>query len=133
MVMLDTNICIYVLKRRTAELQQRFMQTPDLCISSIVCAELWYGVENSEPATQAARRTQLELFLQNLTVLPWPEEAGRHYGHIRSMLRRNGTPIGGNDLLIAAHARYLDVLLVTNNTKEFERVDGLKLENWMAS
>ncbi|PWQ92745.1 VapC toxin family PIN domain ribonuclease [Leucothrix pacifica] len=131
--MLDTNICIYVLKKRTAELQRRFTQTPDLCISSIVCAELWYGVENSEPSTHAARKSQLELFLQNLTVLPWPEEAGRYYGHIRSTLRRNGTPIGSNDLLIAAHARYLDVLLVTNNTKEFERVDGLRLENWIVS
>ena len=131
MVMLDTNTCIYVLRKRTTEILNHFRATPDLCISSIVCAELWYGVENSEPSTQAARREQLMLFLQNLTVTPWPEEAGRDYGHIRAHLRRKGTPIGGNDLLIAAHARYLDAVLVTNNIKEFERVDGLKLENWI--
>ncbi|WP_211665191.1 type II toxin-antitoxin system tRNA(fMet)-specific endonuclease VapC [Leucothrix arctica] len=131
MVMLDTNICIYVLKRRSLELQQRFRSTPDLCISSIVCAELWYGIENSQASIRAARREQFELFLQNISVLPWPEEAGRYYGHIRAQLRREGTPIGGNDLFIAVHARYLDAVLITNNIKEFERVDGLRLENWL--
>lgn len=131
MIMLDTNICIYVLKKRSPGLLQRFKQVPSLCISSIVCAELWYGVENSAATTRAARKEQLELFLQNLTVLPWPEEAGRYYGHIHAQLRNQGTPIGGNDLFIAAHARYLDAVLVTNNLKEFERVDGLKLENWL--
>ena len=130
--MLDINICIYVLKRRPLELQQHFSNTPDLCISSIVCAELWYGIKNSEASTRATRKEQVELFLQNLTILPWPEEAGRYYGHIRAQLRHQGTPIGGNDLFIAAHARYLDAVLVTNNIKEFERVDGLKLENWLA-
>lgn len=128
---LDTNICIALIKNCPPEVQRKLTQTAvgDVAISSIVLAELWYGVELSQK--QEKNQVAIYDFLQYVTVLDWPEQAGLEYGRIRAYLRKKGTPIGANDLLIAAHALALDAVLVSDNTKEFLRVPGLKLENWI--
>jgi tRNA(fMet)-specific endonuclease VapC len=128
--MLDTNIAIYVIKRRPPEVLATFNQhAGQLCISSITLAELIHGVEKSAKADHNLR--QVEDFISRLTVLEYGSKAAAHYGNIRAMLERKGTPIGVNDLHIAGHARSEGVTLVTNNMKEFERVEGLRLENWV--
>lgn len=128
---LDTNICIAIIKQCPLEVKNKLLQTEmgDVTISSIVLAELWYGIELS--AKQKENQTALHDFLQYATVLDWPETAGRKYGRIRAHLKQKGTPIGANDLLIAAHALALDAILVSDNTKEFSRIPELKLENWI--
>lgn len=128
--MLDTNIVIYVIKRRPPEVLATFNQhAGQLCISSITLAELIHGVEKSAKPDHNLR--QVEDFISRLTVLKYGNKASAHYGNIRAVLERNGTPIGVNDLHIAGHARSEGVTLVTNNMKEFERVEGLRLENWV--
>nr|VFJ98434.1 MAG: tRNA(fMet)-specific endonuclease VapC [Candidatus Kentron sp. H]VFJ98534.1 MAG: tRNA(fMet)-specific endonuclease VapC [Candidatus Kentron sp. H]VFK03501.1 MAG: tRNA(fMet)-specific endonuclease VapC [Candidatus Kentron sp. H] len=129
--MLDTNICIYILKNRPSGLRDRLETSVIPAISSVVYAELCYGVEESLPHLQESRRKQLHQFIDLLEVMDWDNTAARHYAEIRSTLKRQGTPIGNMDLLIAAHARSLDRVLVTNNIGEFTRVDGLRLENWV--
>lgn len=130
MFMLDTDICIYLLKTRSESLRQKFRVHRELCISAITWAELCYGVENSPPAHRNARRAQLGEFVRRLLVLPLEENAGPVYGSVRTQLRRDGAMIGANDLLIAAHALAAGCTLVTNNVREFERVEGLVVENW---
>ena len=132
MYMLDTNICIYVLKNRPDQLRRKFKAIKHLCISSVTYAELCYEIENSSSSKSKARWEQLDLFTQRMSIESWGEEAARHYGSIRALLRRQGTPIGNNDLMIASHARSLSAVLVTNNVKEFERVLDLTIENWVA-
>lgn len=128
--MLDTNIAIYVIKRRPPEVLATFNQhAGQLCISSITLAELIHGVEKSAKPEHNLR--QVEDFISRLTVLEYGNKASAHYGNIRAVLERKGTPIGINDLHIAGHARSEGVTLVTNNMKEFERVEGLRLENWV--
>lgn len=128
--MLDTNIVIYVIKRRPPEVLATFNQhAGQLCISSITLAELIHGVEKSAKPDHNLR--QVEDFISRLTVLKYGNKASAHYGNIRAVLERNGTPIGVNDLHIAGHARSEGVTLVMNNMKEFERVEGLRLENWV--
>lgn len=102
-----------------------------MCISSITCAELYYGVTHSARVAENAR--ELETFRLDLDVLPFDKNAGRHYGEIRHALARRGQPIGANDLLIAAHARSVAATLVTNNAGEFGRVPDLQVENWTAA
>ena len=131
MYMLDTNICIYVLKHHPNQLRNKFNATPDLAISSVVYAELCYGIENSDSPKKQQRLEQLELFIQGLQIIAWDKTAAKHYGEIRAGLKRLGTPIGNNDLLIAAHARSLTAVLVTNNVREFNRVPHLAIENWL--
>jgi len=131
MVMLDTNICIYVLKNHPQKLRHKFNATPNLAISSVVYAELCYGIENSDSPKKQQRWEQLALFIQGLDIIAWDKTAAQHYGEIRVELKRLGTPIGNNDLLIAAHARSLNVTLVTNNVREFNRVSDLAIENWL--
>ncbi len=131
MIMLDTNICVYILRDRPASLLDHLNRETDISISSVVYAELLYGIELSPKKLREARNTQLKRFLQLLPVIPWTEEAARHYSQIRAILKKIGTPIGNMDLLIGAHARSLDVLLVTNNVKEFERIPQLKITNWV--
>jgi len=131
MYMLDTNICIYVLKNHSDALRHKFKAIKNLSISSVTYGELCYGIENSDQHTKQSRWEQLDLFTQRLLIEPWDEEAARHYGSIRALLRKQGTPIGNNDLLIASHARSLNCVLVTNNTREFERVPDLSIENWV--
>lgn len=128
--LLDTNIAIYVIKRRPAQALERFNRLADqLCLSTISEAELLHGVEKSDRPEQNLR--VVEDFCSRLTVLDYHQKAAAHYGQIRATLERKGTPIGVNDLHIAGHARSEGLTLVTNNLKEFERIDGLLLENWV--
>lgn len=128
--MLDTNIAIYVIKRRPVDALKTFNQhAGQLCISSITLAELLHGVEKSDRVDHNLR--QVEDFVSRLTVLEYGNKAAAQYGDIRADLERKGTPIGVNDLHIAGHARSEGLALVTNNFREFERVPGLRLENWV--
>lgn len=128
--MLDTNICIYAIKNKPETVLRRMKKEMDsgLCISSVTLAELEYGVRHS---LQPAKNEQALLrFLLILTVLPFDAAAASEYGRIREDLQKKGTPIGPLDMLIAAHARAEDLILVTNNVREFIRVPDLKIENW---
>ena len=130
MYMLDTDICVYVLKANNEALEATLAQhAREICISAICHAELWYGVEHSVQVER--NRAGLEHFLERLDVQAFGPEAGKHYGDIREQLNRRGTPIGSNDLLIAAHARSMEATLVTNNVREFSRVPGLEVVNWV--
>jgi len=131
MYMLDTNICIYVLKNHSDKLRHKFKAIKNLCISSVTYGELCFGIENGDNSKREARWEQLDIFTQRLVIDPWDEDSARHYGFIRALLKKQGTPIGNNDLLIASHARSLNAVLVTNNTREFDRVPDLSLENWI--
>ena len=128
--MLDTNIIIYAKNRRPETVFDRLrsMSPDDLCISSITMAELEYGIANSSRPEQ--NRLALSLFLSGIGTVPFDDNAAREYGRIRKQLSDGGCLIGANDLLIAAHARSLDLTLVTNNTGEFDRIIGLDVENW---
>ena len=130
MYMLDTNMCIYVLNKRSDKLRRKFKAIKNLGISSITYGELCFGIENGEAALREERHAQLELFTERLLVDAWDKEAARHYGLIRAILKRDGLLIGSNDLLIAAHARSISAVLVTNNTREFKRVPDLTVEDW---
>jgi tRNA(fMet)-specific endonuclease VapC len=128
--MLDTDICIYILTDRPARLRERFNRFVDqICISSITLAELLYGAEKSQRRLENAR--VVEEFTARLTVLPFSPQAAAHFGQIRAELERAGTPVGAYDLQIGAHARSEGLILVTNNTREFKRMSGLRLENWI--
>jgi len=131
MYLLDTNICISVLKHHSKSLRHRFSVTPDLSVSSITLAELYFGIENSPASLRGPRREQLEIFISLLRVRAFDSDAAGHYGNIRAVLRRQGRLIGNNDLLIAAHARSLGAVVVTNNEREFGRVPDLIVENWV--
>lgn len=130
--MLDTNICIYIMKRRPPEVHERLRDVPvgEVALSAVVLAELRYGVRRSSQRERS--EAALDDFLAFMQVLDWPEEAAEHYADIRAALAKEGAPIGSNDLLIAAHARAEGVVLVTNNGREFERVPGLHVENWVS-
>ena len=130
--MLDTDTCISLLKARPEKISRRISRLPveDVGISSIVAAELWYGVALSEKKKQ--NEAALRDFLDFVNVLDWPSGACPVYGRIRAHLKKKGTPIGAMDLLIASHASFLNAVLVTNNTREFDRVPELKVENWLA-
>jgi len=128
--MLDTNIVIYVIKRRPLDILSTFNRhAGQMCISTITFSELMHGAEKSEHREQNLR--QVEDFVSRLDVLPYGSKAAAHYGQIRADLERKGTTIGINDLHIAGHARSEGLILVTNNLREFERVDALRLENWV--
>lgn len=128
--MLDTNIVIYVIKRRPVEALATFNRhAGQMCISTITLAELMHGAEKStQPEHNLGR---VEDFVSRLEVLVYDHKAATHYGQIRAELERKGTPIGVNDLHIAGHARSEGLILVTNNLREFERVEGLRRENWV--
>jgi len=127
--MLDTNLVIYVIKRRPQSLRRVFNQhVGQMCISTITFAELMHGVEKSTVPDQNLRN--VEDFISRLEVLPYDSDAAVHYGDIRADLERKGTTIGVNDLHIAGHARSNGLVLVTNNTREFERVEGLRIIDW---
>lgn len=114
-------------------MRHKFKGIKNLCISSVTYGELCYGIENGDATARAARWEQLDLFAQWLLIEPWDEVAARHYGFMRALLKKQGTPIGNNDLLIAAHARSINAVLVTNNLSEFGRVPDLSLENWVSA
>jgi len=129
--MLDTDTCISLLKARPEKISRRLSRLPveDVGISSVVAAELWYGVALSEKQKQ--NEAALRDFLDFVNVMDYPSGACPVYGQIRAYLKRKGAPIGAMDLLIASHAAFLNAVLVTNNTREFDRVPDLKLENWL--
>ena len=128
--MLDTNICIYAIKNKPESVIRKVLaQNPeDLCISVITYAELMHGVEKSQAVEK--NRIAMSLFLSAITVLDFNSRAAEVYGEIRAELEKQGTPIGPMDLLIAGHAKSQNLVLVTNNTREFVRVPGLQIEDW---
>ena len=128
--LLDTNIVIYVIKRRPLEVMGVFNENPGrMAISAITLSELYHGAEKSAKVTQ--NLAVVEEFASLLEVLPYAAKASQHHGAIRAELEKAGRPIGVNDLHIAAHARSEGLTLVTNNMGEFERVPGLLTENWV--
>ena len=129
--MLDTNICIYAIKNKPEQVLHTLQQesSKGLCISSITLAELMAGIEKSQFADK--NKAALSKLLFVIDVVPFDDNAAIEYGLIRAWLESQGTPIGPLDTLIAAHAKSLGLVLVTNNTKEFERVPGLTLANWV--
>lgn len=130
--LLDTDICIYIIKKNPPSLAKKFqkLRPGDVAISSVTLAELQYGVAKSQyhEKNQAA----LNEFTLPLEIVPFDEHAAILYGVLRNQLEKNGMPIGPLDLLIAAHAKSLEMTLVTNNVKEFSRVEKLVVENWVA-
>ena len=128
--MMDTNICIYAIKNKSESVIRKILsQNPeDLCISVVTYAELMHGVEKSQAVEK--NRIAMSLFLSAITVLDFDGEAAEAYGQIRAELERKGTPIDPMDLLIAGHARSQGLILVTNNTRGFARVTGLRIEDW---
>ena len=128
--MLDTDIASYIMKGTEPKVLRQLQRVPvgDVSISAITQSELMYGIEISPNAVRDKAR--IEVFLRHIQVLDYPSEAALHYGQIRADLKDRGTMIGANDLLIAAHARCLGIVLVTNNTREFKRVPELTIENW---
>ena len=131
-VLLDTNICIYIIKRQPPAVLERFagFAIGDVGISVVTLAELEYGVSKSRDVKR--NRHALDQFIEPLEVARFDRDAAVIYGTIRAALEQKGQPIGSMDLLIAAHARSLDVCLVTNNESEFKRVPGLRIENWVS-
>ena len=130
--LLDTNIVIYVLKRRPVEVLSTFNANASrMAISSITLAELLHGAEKSTRVSE--NLSVIEDFCSRLEVLPYGAKAAQHYGAIRASLEKMGQPIGVNDLQIAGHARSEGLVLVTNNVSEFMRVPGLQVENWVHS
>jgi len=130
MYVLDTNICIYIIKRRSISLAERFekLKAGEIAISTVTLSELEYGIAKS--LHQHRNREALEQFLIPIEILPFDEMASKCYGLIRANLEKRGLPIGSMDLMIAAHVLSLKVPLVTNNTREFSRVEGLELQDW---
>jgi len=129
--LLDTNIVIYVLKRRPLEVLSTFHANASrMAVSSITLAELIHGAEKSQRVNE--NWAAIEDFCSRLEVLPYGAKAAQHYGAIRATLEKISQPIGVNDLHIAGHARSEGLVLVTNNVAEFERVPALELENWVA-
>ena len=128
--LLDTNLCIRVIRDRPAELRPRFNAEIDrLCTSSVVIYELHYGAERS--ARPAETRRHVEQFAARLSVLPFDDAAALHTASIRADLERRSMTIGPYDLMIAGHARSRGLVVVTGNLKEFHRVDGLRAEDWL--
>ncbi|MCY3826591.1 MAG: tRNA(fMet)-specific endonuclease VapC [Candidatus Dadabacteria bacterium] len=128
--MLDTNIAIYVINRKPIEVLDVFNRYVfRMCISSVTLAELLHGVEKS--SRPEYNRRQVEEFVSLLDILEYGPAAASHYGEIRAELERRGSPVGVNDMHIAAHARSQGLTLVTNNLSEFVRIRGLSLDNWI--
>jgi len=128
--LLDTNICIYIIKKKPEKVIKRFLEYKpgDIAISSITLAELNYGIEkSSKPDTNTIA---LKEFLQPLIIIDYLQRDTEAYGKIRMELEAKGTPIGAMDLLIAAQAVSRDLILITNNEKEFKRIKGIRIENW---
>jgi tRNA(fMet)-specific endonuclease VapC len=129
--LLDTNICIYIINKHPASVLERIRskQTDEIAVSTITIAELEYGTERSQYPDQ--NRIGLLEFLAPVTILDFDQRAATYYGRIRKLLETKGQPIGPMDLLLACQALSQNLILVTNNTKEFKRVEGLRIENWL--
>lgn len=129
--LLDTNLCIEVLRNRPAALREKFNAEADaLCISTIVLTELLHGAAKSQRPVETRR--EVERFAARLEVLPFDAVAAAHAADIRATLEKRGQGIGGYDVLIAGHARSRGLVVVTGNLREFRRVEGLRCENWLA-
>lgn len=130
-IMLDTNICIYIIKNKPESVREKFKcyNIGDLVLSSITVSELYYGAYKSQYVEK--NLLALEHFLKPFDIVEYDLKASIEYGKIRASLEKSGQIIGGLDMLIAAHAKSLKMTLVTNNKKEFERIDGLILDNWV--
>jgi tRNA(fMet)-specific endonuclease VapC len=128
--MLDTNICIYIIKQKPMAVIDRFIQTEisQIGISSITLSELFYGVKKSSKPKQ--NQLALTQFIAPLEILPYDDLAAAKYGELRTYVEKQGKPIGPLDMLIAAHALSIPCTLVTNNEKEFVRIPNLKIDNW---
>ena len=129
--MLDTDISIYIINKRPVEILDTFNENAEfLCISAVTLAELLHGAKKSNNPVRASRRVQD--FASRLEALDYGEKAAHHYGDIKAGLEQQGAVIGPNDLHIASHARSEGLTLITNNTGEFKRVEGLRIENWVS-
>jgi tRNA(fMet)-specific endonuclease VapC len=130
--LLDTNLCIRVLRDRPRAVRDRFnLEADGLCISTIVLSELLHGAAKSDRPEH--NRREVERFAARLDVLAFDEAAAAHAADIRATLERQGLPIGGYDLLIAGHARSRGLTVITGNLAEFGRIDGLRCEDWLAA
>ena len=129
--MLDTDTCAFILRKTSQLLLDRIQTVPlhQQCMSVVTLAELLYGVQVS--SKKKANREAVDLLVRHVRVLDWSPDAAEHYAVIRADLKKKGQQLGANDLMIAAHARSVDAVIVTNNVKDFCRVKGLALENWM--
>ena len=128
--MLDTNICIYVVKNYPLDLREKFNALAEqLCISSITLGELHYGAEKSARCIENV--TAIENFVARLEVLAFEAKAAAHYGQVRAELERAGTPCGLHDMQIGGHARSEGLIVVSNNMREFSRMPGVRTENWV--
>lgn len=128
--MLDTNIVIYTMKNRPREIRKLFNQHQgQICISTVTLGELVFGAEHSQQVER--NLADIEMMSARLEILNFDSEASYHFGQIRAQLYRIGQPIGPYDMMIAGHARSTGLILVTNNLKEFNRVSGLRFENWL--
>ncbi len=129
--MLDTNICIYLIKHKPPQVFEKLQEhNPDeICISSVTYAELVHGVEKSKAVER--NRLALTILMANIEILDFDMKAAEEYGRIRADLEKKGTPIGPLDMMIAGHAKSLGYAVVTNNVGEFKRVEGLQYENWV--
>ncbi|MCT0199591.1 type II toxin-antitoxin system VapC family toxin [Synechococcus sp. CS-1325] len=129
MILLDTNICIYIINAKPAAVLERFKnyRLGEIGLCSVVAAELAFGVAKSG---SSRNRQALEMFLAPLTILPFDERSAWAYGDLRAELERRGTPIGSLDTMIAAHALSLQATLITDNTRKFAQVPGLHVDNW---
>lgn len=128
---LDTNICIYLIKHKPLQVFEKLQEhNPDeICISAVTYAELVHGVEKSKAVER--NRLALTILLSNIEILDFDMKAAEEYGRIRADLEKKGTPIGPLDMMIAGHAKSLGYTVVTNNVGEFKRVEGLQYENWV--
>ena len=130
--MLDTNVCIHIMKNKPLSVMERFRQheSSDVCISSITYAELCHGIDKSRNREQ--NRLALSVFLAGIQIIPFDARAAIQFGSLCTRLELAGTPIGVMDTLIASHALSVGLTVVTNNTREFSRVPGLPVEDWVS-
>lgn len=130
--MLDTDTCIFLMRGESPPLAAKVQSVPlqQQVMSAITLAELSYGVQASAAARRKQNQTVLDSLARHLAVLDWPQEAAQPYAEIRVDLKKRGAQLGAADLMIAAHARAIGAVVVTNNVKDFGRVKGLQVENW---
>ena len=130
--MLDTDTCIFLMRGESQTLADKVQSVPlqQQVMSAVTFAELTYGVQASAVAKRKQNQAVLDSLALHLAVLDWPQDAAKHYAEIRTDLKKRGAQIGAADLMIAAHARAMGAVIVTNNVKDFGRVKGLQVENW---
>jgi tRNA(fMet)-specific endonuclease VapC len=130
--MLNTDTCIFLMRGESQKLKIKVQSVPlqQQVMSAVTFAELSDGVKASASAKRKQNQSTLDSLVLHLAVLDWPQDAARHYAEIRSDLKKRGAQLGAADLMIAAHARAINAIVVTNNVKDFGRVKGLEVENW---